>query len=70
MKISIEGQRSCSNHYPNCPNVQLSPQHILSCPEFTQAQLFKISQNDLEDLIFSDKAVEAAEVVFDNFGTI
>ncbi|GFW45971.1 hypothetical protein TNCV_3275891 [Trichonephila clavipes] len=69
MKISTEGQKSHINHCPNCPNVQLSPQHILSCPAI-QARLFKISSEDPEDLIFCDKAVEVAEAVFGSFGMI
>ncbi|GFY02242.1 hypothetical protein TNCV_5101011 [Trichonephila clavipes] len=32
MKISTDGQRSYTNNCLNCPNVHLSPQHILSCP--------------------------------------
>ncbi|GFV81637.1 RNase H domain-containing protein [Trichonephila clavipes] len=32
MKISTDGQRSITNHSSNCPNFQLSPQHVLSCP--------------------------------------
>ncbi|GFX50473.1 hypothetical protein TNCV_2429421 [Trichonephila clavipes] len=69
MKFLTDGQRSYTNHCPNCPNVQLFPQHILSCPTI-QARLFKISPEDPEDLIFSDKAIEVAEVVFDIFGAI
>ncbi|GFW96127.1 hypothetical protein TNCV_958401 [Trichonephila clavipes] len=71
MKISIEGlnkvlkggkssQRSYTNH---CPNVQLSPQHVLNFPVI-QASLFKISPEDPDDLIFSDETVEVAEAVF------
>ncbi|GFW23643.1 retrovirus-related Pol polyprotein from transposon 297 [Trichonephila clavipes] len=69
MKTSTDGNRSKTNHCPSCPNVQLSSQHILSCPEI-QARLIKISTDDLEDLIFSDKAVEVAEAVFDSFKAI
>ncbi|GFW27366.1 hypothetical protein TNCV_590611 [Trichonephila clavipes] len=69
MKISSDGQRSYTNHCPNYPNVQLSSQHILSCPAI-HARLFKVSPEDPEDLIFSYKAVEAAETVFDSFGAI
>ncbi|GFX66009.1 transposable element Tcb1 transposase [Trichonephila clavipes] len=54
---------SCTNHCPNCPNVQLSPQHILSFPE-VQTRLFKINPEDPEDWISSDKAVEVAEASF------
>ncbi|GFW98991.1 hypothetical protein TNCV_1782101 [Trichonephila clavipes] len=46
-----------SQSYPNCLNVQLSPQYILSCPAI-QARLFKIRPEDPEDLIFADKAIE------------
>ncbi|GFX68648.1 hypothetical protein TNCV_1800611 [Trichonephila clavipes] len=67
MKTSTDGQRAYINHCPNRPNVQLSPQYILSCPAI-QARLFKISPEDPGDLIFSDKAVENAEAVFDSFG--
>ncbi|GFU67201.1 hypothetical protein TNCV_4689331 [Trichonephila clavipes] len=63
-KISPDGQRSYTNHCPNCPTVQLSPQHILSYPAI-RAGFFKIGPKDPEDLIFSGKAVE--EVVFDSF---
>ncbi|GFU63498.1 integrase catalytic domain-containing protein [Trichonephila clavipes] len=45
-----------SSEYENCPAIQ--------------AGLFKISPEDPENLIFSDKAVEAAQTVFDNFGAI
>ncbi|GFS51382.1 hypothetical protein TNCV_548681 [Trichonephila clavipes] len=38
-----------TNNCPNCPNIQLPSQHILSCQEI-QARLFKISPKDLEDL--------------------
>ncbi|GFS77846.1 hypothetical protein TNCV_3031721 [Trichonephila clavipes] len=69
MKISTDGQRSYTNHCPNCPNVQLSPQHILSCPA-TQTRIFKISSKDQDDLIFSDKAVEVAEAVEDSLEAI
>ncbi|GFS98567.1 hypothetical protein TNCV_2987011 [Trichonephila clavipes] len=65
MKISTDGQRSYTNHCPNCPNLQLSPQHILSCPSI-QARLIKISPEDPEDLIFSYEAVEVAKDVFDS----
>ncbi|GFU25957.1 RNase H domain-containing protein [Trichonephila clavipes] len=59
MKISTDGQRGYTNHCSNCCNVQLSPQHILSCPEI-QTMLFKISAEDPEDLIFSYKVIEVA----------
>ncbi|GFU38322.1 hypothetical protein TNCV_2433161 [Trichonephila clavipes] len=66
------GPRSYIIRFPYCPNVQLSPQHILRCPAIhththTQARLFKISP---EDLIFSDKAVEVDETTFDSFEAI
>ncbi|GFV90103.1 nup43 [Trichonephila clavipes] len=66
---STDGQRSYTNHCQNCPNVQLSPQHILSSPAI-QAMHLNISLKDPEDLIFSDKVVEVAEALFDCFGTI
>jgi hypothetical protein len=69
MIISTEGQRSYSTHCPNCPGVQLSPQHIFGCPAI-QARLFKISIEDPEVLIFSEKAVEVAKAVYDSFGPI
>ncbi|GFX89554.1 hypothetical protein TNCV_72471 [Trichonephila clavipes] len=53
----------------NYPNVQLSPQYILSCRSI-QSRLFKISPKDPEDVMFSDKAVKAADAVLDNFGVI
>ncbi|GFX88353.1 hypothetical protein TNCV_1705731 [Trichonephila clavipes] len=56
MQIPTDGQESYTNHYPNCPNVQLSPQHILSCPAI-QARIFKVRQEDTEYFIFSDKAI-------------
>ncbi|GFW88212.1 hypothetical protein TNCV_2649051 [Trichonephila clavipes] len=57
IKIPTDGKRSYKNHCQNCPNAQLSLQHALSCPAI-QAKLFKISPEDPEDVIFSDKAVE------------
>ncbi|GFV65337.1 RNase H domain-containing protein [Trichonephila clavipes] len=66
IKISADGKRSYSNHCPSCLNVQLSPQHILSCLEI-QARLFKISPKDSEDSIFTDKVVEVAEAALDSF---
>ncbi|GFU26516.1 hypothetical protein TNCV_2463591 [Trichonephila clavipes] len=43
MKFSTDGQRNYTNH---CPNIQLSPQHVLSCPE-TQAKHFtRSAQNN------------------------
>ncbi|GFW87908.1 uncharacterized protein TNCV_1360121 [Trichonephila clavipes] len=47
MEISTDGQKSYTNHCPNCPNLQLYPQHILSCPAI-QARLFNISPEDPE----------------------
>ncbi|GFU33336.1 hypothetical protein TNCV_4920831 [Trichonephila clavipes] len=66
MKISTDGQKTSQIIAPTVLNVQLCPQHILSCPAI-QARLFKINP---EDLIFSDKAVEVAEAVFNSFRAI
>ncbi|GFT05419.1 hypothetical protein TNCV_124211 [Trichonephila clavipes] len=60
MKISTDRQRSYTNNCSKFPNVQLSPQHILSCPAI-QARLFKICPKDPDYLIFSDKAVEVVK---------
>ncbi|GFV74172.1 hypothetical protein TNCV_2848911 [Trichonephila clavipes] len=65
MKISTDRHRSNTNHIPYCPNVQLSPQHTLSCPAI-QVRLFKICLKDPKYLMFSDKAFEVAEAVFDS----
>ncbi|GFX33133.1 hypothetical protein TNCV_5043011 [Trichonephila clavipes] len=66
MKISNDGQRSQTNHCPNCLNIQLVPQHVLRYPAI-QTRLFNISPEDPEDLIFIDKAAEVAKAVFDSF---
>ena len=31
LKISTDGQRSYTNTCPNCPDLQLSPQHVFDC---------------------------------------
>ena len=70
MRISADGQRSYTRLCPHCPdNIQLSPQHILSCPAML-AKLFNISIEDPVELLFTDKAVEIARAVFDSFGDI
>ena len=69
MKISADGQRSYSKHSPYCPDFYLSPQHTFGCLAL-QVRLFKINLEDPDDLIFSDKAVEVAEAIFDSFGAI
>ncbi|GFS53952.1 hypothetical protein TNCV_3761721 [Trichonephila clavipes] len=70
MKPSTDEQRSYTNHCSDCPNVQLSPQHILSCCPEIQDRLFKMSPEDPEDFISTDKVVEFAEAVEDSFGVI
>ncbi|GFX22808.1 hypothetical protein TNCV_2605501 [Trichonephila clavipes] len=69
MRISTDGQRSSTNHCPNCPYVQLYPQLGLSCPA-NPARLFNISPEHPGDRIFSDKDVEVAEDVFNSFRVI
>ncbi|GFU95811.1 hypothetical protein TNCV_4904031 [Trichonephila clavipes] len=55
-----------SNHCRNCLNVQLFPQHTLSNP----CQTFQNHPKRHRRIVFSDKAVKVAEVVFDSFGVI
>ncbi|GFW98776.1 hypothetical protein TNCV_2837371 [Trichonephila clavipes] len=52
MKISTEKQISYTNQCSNCPYVQLSPQHILSCPAI-QSRLFKKSAQKIKKILSS-----------------
>ncbi|GFU68026.1 hypothetical protein TNCV_2823691 [Trichonephila clavipes] len=64
IKISFEGRRSYTNH---SSALMFNSLHSMSS---VQAKLFKISLEDSDDLIFSNKVVEVSEAVFDSYKAI
>ncbi|GFU16270.1 hypothetical protein TNCV_4422251 [Trichonephila clavipes] len=66
MKISPDGQR-IYNTCPNCPDIQLSPNHIFNCPSIL-AKFHNIDLNPTHyQLLYSLKVVDIARAVLDAF---
>ncbi|GFT87872.1 hypothetical protein TNCV_799781 [Trichonephila clavipes] len=68
-KISPDGQRSY-NTYPNCPDIQLCPHHIFSCPSIL-AKLHNIDLNPTDhQLLYSSKVIDMTRTILDAFSAI
>ena len=68
MKILPDGSRTFPK-CKHCPDIQLDPTHVLSCPSISAA-LFKIDLNCTRETLYSDKAENVAREVLHAFGPI